>query len=174
MNTITASEFAKIIKSQSTIDLIDVRTPAEFASLHVENAVNCPLGSLNAKSIQSGRKAVNSEPIYVICRSGARGEKACELLCADGIKNVVNIQGGTLACAAIGIPVVRGRKTLALNCQVQLIAGTSILIGSILAYFASPLWGAIPLAMGLGLVHSGLTDTCGMGAMLSKMPWNQA
>jgi hypothetical protein len=38
---------------------------------------------------------------------------------------------------------------------------------------ASPYWAALPALMGAGLLHSGVTDTCGMALMLTKMPWNR-
>ena len=87
-------------------------------------------------------------PVYFVCRSGTRSQKACEKLQAAGIKEVISVEGGTVACEAAGVPVVRGQKVMSLERQVRITAGV--------------------------LVSAGLTDTCGMGMLIARMPWNQA
>jgi hypothetical protein len=69
--------------------------------------------------------------------------------------------------------VVRGKKSVPLNCQVQMITGSLVVIGSALAAWGHPYWAALPGVMGAGLIFSGITDTCAMGSFLAKMPWNQ-
>lgn len=170
--SISASEFAALVATGKAIDLIDVRTPAEFQSLHVTIARNQPLDQLDPKAIQS-KGGASSEPLYVVCRSGSRSKQACEKFLASGITNIVNVEGGTLACKSAGVPVVTGRKSIPLNCQVQIITGSAVIIGSALAIWGHPLWAWIPGVMGAGLLFSGLTDTCVMGSCLAKMPWNQ-
>ncbi len=174
MNSISASRLSELIASGKNIELIDVRTPAEFREVHVTVARNEPLNRLDPQAILASRKGSGEEPLYVICRSGARGKQACETLSAAGVRHVVNIEGGTMACAAIGIPVVRGPKTIPLNCQVQIITGLLVTLGSALVILTgNQNWLAIPAVMGAGLIFSGLTNTCAMGSMLSVMPWNQ-
>ena len=173
VNCISASEFKKLVQSGKHIDLIDVRTPAEFASVHVSIARNEPLDRLNPNAIQSARNGTVSEPLYVICRSGARGKQACEKLLLAGIRNAINVSGGTLACESIGLSVTKGKKSIPLNCQVQIVSGLLILFGSALAYWVYPYWAALPAMMGLGLIYSGITDTCAVGMILAQMPWNQ-
>lgn len=173
MKSISASEFSKIVASGKSIELIDVRTPFEFRSLHVSIARNEPLSGLDPKSIQSARNGTSSEPLFVVCRSGGRSRQACEKFHASGITNVINVEGGTLACELAGVPVVRGKKAIPLNCQVQILTGSLVVIGSALAIWGHPYWIALPGLMGAGLMFSGLTDTCAMGACLSRMPWNQ-
>lgn len=173
INCISASEFKKLVQAGKHIDLIDVRTPAEFASVHVSIARNEPLDRLNPKAIQSARNGTGGEPLYVICRSGARGKQACEKFLVAGIANVVNVEGGTLACESIGLSVTKGKKSIPLNCQVQIVAGLLVMVGAVLAYWVHPYWAALPAVMGLGLMYSGITDTCAMGMILAQMPWNQ-
>jgi hypothetical protein len=91
---------------------------------------------------------------------------------AFGIPNVVNVEGGTLACIESGVPVVRGKESISLERQVRITAGTLVFIGAALGFFVHPYWMALPAFIGAGLVFAGVTDTCGMGMMLAKMPWN--
>jgi rhodanese-related sulfurtransferase len=85
----------------------------------------------------------------------------------------VNIEGGTTACAAAGLPVVRGKKAMSLERQVRIAAGSLVLLGLIGAYF-SPYALGLSAFVGAGLVFAGITDTCGMGMILARMPWNQS
>ena len=87
--------------------------------------------------------------------------------------NVVNVEGGTQAWVQAALPVVRGEKVISLERQVRIAAGLLVLIGAILSYFAHPYWLALPAIVGAGLTIAGITDSCGMGMLLAKMPWNQ-
>lgn len=174
IKNISATELVKLIASGKSIDLIDVRTPVEYREVHVEIARNQPLDRLDPMAIQSARNGSSNEPLYVVCRSGSRSRQACEKFFAAGVANVVNVEGGTNACIAAGAPVVRGKKAIPLNCQVQIITGLAILAGTAAAILSeNPYWLAAPLAMGAGLLYSGLTNTCAMGTVLARMPWNQ-
>jgi rhodanese-related sulfurtransferase len=173
MKNVSAAELSKLINSGKHIDLIDVRTPIEFRALHVTNARNVPLDRLDPNAIRTAGGA-SSDPLYVVCRSGGRSRQACEKLLAAGVTNVVNVEGGTMACASAGAPVVRGKSAIPLNCQVQIITGVTVVAGTIAAIATANLyWLSLPIVMGAGLVFSGLTNTCAMGTMLARMPWNQ-
>ncbi|HAC91320.1 MAG TPA: sulfurtransferase [Planctomycetaceae bacterium] len=172
MKSISAIELSKLIASGKTIELIDVRTPVEFQSVHVITARNEPLDRLDPKKIQAARNGNSQEPLYVICRSGARGKQACDKLASSGISNVVNVEGGTLACVEAGVPVVRGKESISLERQVRITAGALVFIGAALGFFVHPYWIALSAFIGAGLVFAGVTDTCGMGMMLATMPWN--
>lgn len=170
--TISATEFRSVVESGKPIELIDVRTPVEFREVHVEVARNEPLERLDPSAILAARNGSAQEPLYVICRSGARGQQACEKLFAAGLNDVINVEGGTMACAAAGVPVVRGKKSIPLHCQVQIIVGFLVLLGSSLAVTYNSNWIVLPILMGAGLTFSGLTNTCAMGTILARMPWN--
>lgn len=171
ITTISPQKLSELIHSGTSVELIDVRTPVEYREVHVSSARNVPLDQLNASQFAAGRSG--AEPLYVICRSGGRGKQACEKLLAAGYTNVVNIEGGTQAWDQAGLPVVRGRKAISLERQVRIAAGLLVLTGSILGIFVSPYWIALPAFVGAGLVFAGITDTCGMGMLLARMPWNQ-
>lgn len=171
--TITAAELRNLIQSGRRIDLIDVRTPVEFQEVHVEIARNQPLDRLDPQAIQADRNGTSHEPLYVICKSGKRGGQACEKFVAAGFDNVVNVDGGTTACTEAGVPVIRGKKVMSLERQVRVAAGAMVFAGAALGFFVHPYWIGLSAFVGAGLVFAGVTDTCGMGMMLAKMPWNQ-
>ena len=170
---IKPQELAELGKETQKIDLIDVRTPVEYREVHVEFARNVPLDQLDPAALMQARNGSSNEPLYVICRSGSRGQQACEKFLKAGFSNVVNIEGGTLACVEAGLPVVRGKKAISLERQVRIAAGLLVVTGSALGYFVSPYWIGLAAFIGAGLAFAGITDTCAMGMMLARMPWNQ-
>ena len=172
ITTMSPQQLHDLRQSGTAIELIDVRTPVEYREVHVDMARNVPLDQLDPKQIISGRNGTG--PLYVICRSGGRGQKACEKLLAAGYTHVVNVEGGTQAWEEAGLPVVRGKKAISLERQVRIAAGLLVLIGSGLGVFVSPYWIGLSAFVGAGLAFAGITDTCGMGMLLARMPWNQA
>jgi len=171
VTTISPKTLHDLVHSGKSVELIDVRTPVEYREVHVDFARNVPLDQLDATKFASGRDG--SEPLYVICRSGSRGNQACEKFLAAGYTNVVNVEGGTQAWDQSGLPVVRGQKSISLERQVRIAAGLLVLIGSALGVFVSPYWIGLAAFVGAGLMFAGITDTCGMGMLLARMPWNQ-
>jgi len=171
MNTITPTQLADLLnKGGSKIELIDVRTPVEFREVHIAQARNVPLDQLDANALRQSRSG--EAPLYVVCRSGSRGQMACEKLLAAGHANIVNIEGGTQAWLEAGFPVVRGQKAISLERQVRIAAGALVVLGSALTLL-HPAFIALPAFVGAGLMFAGITDTCGMGMLLARMPWNQ-
>lgn len=172
ITTVTPKELQDRVQAGKTIDLIDVRTPAEFREVHVDFARNVPLDQLDERAIASARNGSN-EPLYVICRSGGRAKQACERLAKAGLVQIVNVEGGTQAWDQAGLPVVRGKKAISLERQVRIAAGTLVLTSSVLGLLVHPYWIGLAAFVGAGLVFAGVTDTCGMAMLLAKMPWNQ-
>jgi rhodanese-related sulfurtransferase len=141
--------------------------------VHVEGARNIPLDRLDPRAI-AAEHAGKAGPLYFVCKSGGRSQKACEQLIAAGINDVVSVEGGTSACEAAGMKVARsGRKVMSLERQVRICAGGLVVLGAVLGHFVNPAWHALSAFIGAGLVFAGVTDTCGMAMMLAKMPWNQ-
>ncbi len=172
-NGITPRELHHLQSQGKSVDLIDVRTPVEFRELHAATARNLPLDSLDPHEVMKNRNGETAEPLYVICRSGSRGLKACDQFVAAGYPNVLNVEGGTTAWDQAGLPVVRGKKTISLERQVRIAAGILVLLGALLGFFVHPYFIGLSAFVGAGLIFAGITDTCGMGIMLAKMPWNQ-
>lgn len=169
---ITPQQLAELCKDGKKIDLIDVRTPVEFQEVHIGIARNVPLDRLDPAALMQDRNGSASEPLYVVCRSGNRGQQACEKFFKGGFVNVVNVEGGTMACVEAGLPVVRGKKAISLERQVRITAGLLVLLGVGLS-FVHPAFIGLSAFVGVGLVFAGITDTCGMGMILARMPWNQ-
>jgi rhodanese-related sulfurtransferase len=172
-NTITPQELAECCRNSQPIDLIDVRTPVEFREVHVAEARNVPLDQLDPATVMANRQGDRNQPVYVICKSGGRGQMACTKFEAAGFNNVVNVAGGTTACEQAGLKVIRGKKAISLERQVRIAAGALVAIGTALGAFVHPAWLGLPAFVGCGLVFAGITDTCGMGMILARMPWNQ-
>lgn len=172
VSKITPQELASRIHSEE-IELIDVRTPVEFREVHLTCARNVPLDSLNPQAIMAARNGCCGEPLYVVCRTGGRSAQACQKFVDAGFNNVISVEGGTAGCEAAGLPVVRGKKCISLERQVRIAAGSLVIVGAVLGYFVHPAFIGLSAFVGAGLVFAGITDTCGMGMMLAKMPWNQ-
>lgn len=171
--TVSPQAVEDLLRAGRTIELIDVRTPAEFGELHLTCARNEPLERLDPAKVMAARTGDPDEPLYVICRSGKRGEQACQKFLAAGFENVINVDGGTLACADAGLAVVRGKKAMPLERQVRIVAGLLVLAGAVLAVVVHPWCIGLSGFVGAGLVFAGITDTCPMAMLIAKMPWNQ-
>lgn len=169
---IDPSRLAELCKG-GKIDLIDVRTPVEFREAHVEAARNVPLEQLDPAALAQAHDGNKNKPIYFICRSGSRGRQACEKFLAAGYTNIINIEGGTLACVEAGLPIIHGKKAISLERQVRIAAGSLVLVGVVLGWLVHPALYGLSAFIGAGLIFAGMTDTCGMGMMLTRMPWNQ-
>ena len=170
--TMSPRQLVELCIEGKKIDLIDVRTPVEFREVHVKFARNVPLDLLDPAALVQARNGSADEPMYVLCRSGSRGQQACEKFHKAGFSNVINLEGGTLACVEAGLPVVRGKKAISLERQVRIAAGSLVLLGVGLSFVHPALIG-LSAFVGAGLVFAGITDTCGMGMLLARMPWNQ-
>ena len=172
VKTISPAELAQVRQHDSGIELIDVRTPAEFREAHIEFARNVPLDRLDPAHVMQSRTHVG-QPLYVICQAGGRGKTACERFHQAGFTDVINVEGGTKACEQSGVSIVRGRKEISLERQVRIAAGTLVLVGVVLAWLIHPGFVGLSAFVGAGLVFAGVTDTCGMGMLLARMPWNK-
>lgn len=174
VSTISPEQLYRLHQNGEPVELIDVRTPAEYRSVHAVIARMAPLDKLNPRKFMEARAGAKDDPLYVICRSGVRGEKAREKFLAAGYTNVVNVAGGTLAWDRAQLPVVRGRWVPPLDRQVQTTAGTMALLGFALGEFGMPAWYYLAGFVGCGLLFAGLTGFCPLGWILARMPWNQA
>ena len=102
VNNLSANEFEKQI-STSKVQLIDVRTPEEFAERHIAGAVNININSNNFEA--ELKKYSKDQPIYFYCLSGGRSARAAQTAAASGFKTTYNLEGGILSWANAGKPV---------------------------------------------------------------------
>jgi rhodanese-related sulfurtransferase len=171
--SITPSVLSQRRKAGQSCDLIDVRTPAEFREVHVDFARNVPLDQLDPDAIMRSRNGNSDEPLYVICQLGGRSQQACAQFHSKGFTNVLSVEGGTKACEQTDLPLTRGKKSISLERQVRIVAGSLVLVGVVLGWQVHPALYGISAFIGAGLVFAGISNTCGMGMVLSRMPWNQ-
>ncbi len=151
--------------------LLDVRSPAEFETAHVDGAVNVPIDLLRQHADEVA--ALVSGDAVLLCQSGPRADEAKRLLEKAGRPGLRVLDGGINAWESSGAPLRRGKETWALERQVRFTAGSLVVAGVLGSLFASRarfLAGAV----GGGLVFSAVTNTCAMGNLLSRMPWNQS
>lgn len=130
--------------------LIDVRTPAEFESGHIPGAVNVPLDVLG-KRLDELCPLLRGQDVVLVCRSGQRAGQAQEAFTRAGLPHSKVLSGGIVAWERTGGELNRGRQVWELERQVRFVAGL----------------------IGAGLVVAALSNTCAMGAVLTRMPWNR-
>jgi rhodanese-related sulfurtransferase len=170
-----ATEVADRLARQPGGELIDVRTPAEYAQVHAEGARLIPLDSLDPRAFMTARGPSSAgRPVFVLCQSGGRAAKAVERFRQAGFNDVAFVEGGTVAWERAGLPVVRGEgKVISLERQVRIAAGSLVLLGATLGWLVHPVFFGLCAFIGAGLVFAGVTDWCGMGMLLARMPWNK-
>ena len=169
-NTIDVATLRERLDSPRAPRILDVRTPAEFETAHISGCYNVPLDVL--KEHREEILTHLDEDVVLVCRSGQRAAQAEQSLAAAGLENVHILDGGMLAWERSAGPVNRGRQRWDLERQVRLVAG-SIAVTSVVGSVAVPGLQWVAAAMGAGLAAAALTNTCAMGALLSKLPYNR-
>jgi rhodanese-related sulfurtransferase len=170
LNTITPDQAAQMLREGAA--LVDVREPDEHARERIPGARNLPLSRLAEAelAVQAGR------PVLFHCRSGARtaGQSAQLAAKACGCEAYV-VEGGLEAWKRAGLPVALDRRQpLELMRQVQIAAGSMVVLGVALGALVAPGFYALAGFVGAGLVFAGVTGTCGLARILRLMPWNRA
>ena len=168
--SISPEEVSRKQAQGESVAIVDVRSAVEFREVHVPHAINLPLEQV---SVEAVRQLSEGTPVYVICKSGQRAAKACERLTGDPLLHIELVDGGTEAWIAAGLDVVRGKKSMSLERQVRLTAGFLVFTGTVVGYFLHPLGFLLSGGVGAGLVFAALTDTCAMGMLIARMPWNR-
>lgn len=170
MKAISAEELKGFVEEGKQI-LLDVRTPAEFSSSHLKGATNFPLGSSELESFIK-EQSPNKNPIYVVCQGGKRAETVCTSF-SNIHSNLILVQGGMNACKDAGIERIEGKGVISLERQVRIAAGAIVLTGFLASKLFAPEWIYLSAFVGAGLIFAGVTDSCAMGLILAKMPWNK-
>jgi rhodanese-related sulfurtransferase len=153
--------------------LIDVREHDEHAREHITAAILVPLSSLDADAITTAKG--DASRIVLHCNSGTRSMEAAARLAEAGHDKIYSLEGGIEAWRARGLPTKVNRKApLPIMRQVQIAAGSLVLIGTLLGVFASQWWLILSGFVGAGLVFAGVSGFCGMANMLAIMPWNRS
>jgi rhodanese-related sulfurtransferase len=171
-STICPAALSALLGNSDNHELLDVRTPPEYASAHVPGARLISLNDLKVDAFVAQHKP--GTPIFVLCQSGARAAKAIEQFELAGCDDCVLVEGGTQAWIDAGLPVHRGARTvLPIMRQVQIVVGSLSAVGAILALAVNTWFAILPLLLGCGLIFAGISGTCGMALLLARMPWNR-
>lgn len=158
------------MRDPDKVIVVDVRTPAEYETVHIRGSYNVPLDVLGDHPATLA--AHLDRDCVLVCASGVRSADAQRRLAGVGATNVHVLDGGVNAVEQAGGEVVRGRQRWALERQVRLVAGSLALAGLLLG-LRFPRARLLSFGVSSGLTFSALTDTCAMASLLSRLPYNQ-
>lgn len=159
---IQAQALKTLIRDPANL-VLDVREPAEYRYEHIEGTTNWPLSRLAA----AAQSLPKNKTLYVLCQAGISSVRAAKTLSDQGF-HACNVEGGLEAWKRAGYAVQRGGGVIPIMRQVQITAGSLVLIGSM-----AGLWWLAAL-VGAGLVFAGASGRCAMAWGFSKLPWNKA
>jgi len=164
---IDAPALAEQLASRS-VSVIDVREPMEYAGGHIAGSVNIPLHRLGQSPLPEG-------PLVLVCQRGNRSNEALRRLLERGHgQGLSQLAGGVPSWEQAGLPLRKlNNAPLPLMRQVQIAAGSLVLLGLILSHVAAPGWIALTWFVGAGLTFAGISGFCGMARLLALMPWNR-
>jgi rhodanese-related sulfurtransferase len=164
---ITATEARKRLDDGTAI-LVDIREPAEHAREKIPGAQSMPLSSFDAAKLAGGKAVIFH------CQSGNRTRTNADKLCIVEAPEMFVLEGGITGWKSAGQPTNLDRsKPIELQRQVQIAAGSLIVLGLLLAFFISPWFALLSAFVGCGLMFAGITGWCGMAHLLAIMPWNR-
>lgn len=175
-----AQTLKKRLDENPYIRMIDVRSPAEYESVHIADSYNIPMNVLPEHGPRL-RESVR-DPIVFVCLSGKRAERVMDTATADpetkalldaGIMHIYVLEGGIKAWESSGGKVLRGHQRWSTERQIRCIAGSIVLV-SILASVFFPWTKWIAGFVGAGLVFAALSNFCAMELIVAKMPWNRS
>ncbi|MBL8693212.1 MAG: MBL fold metallo-hydrolase [Planctomycetes bacterium] len=156
------------LEQKTAMSLVDVRSESEFSNERLAGAINIPLERI----AQAAASIPADRPIVLLCASGKRASMAAPAFA--GRPGVSVLEGGLAAWKKAGFPLVGGAVgRWSLERQVRLVAGSMVVLGMALGFLVHPILYGIAGFIGAGLVFAAITNTCGMGIALSKMPWNR-
>ena len=170
-DSVSVEKLCAVVSGGADFQLIDVREYPEYAAGRIRGARLIPLGQIEQRAAEIDR----ARSIYFVCRTGRRSGEAQKKLKSLGFEEVINVEGGMVAWEQAGLPVEKQeRAPWSLERQVRFVAGLMVLIGVLLSVLvAQPLvW--VAGFVGAGLVFAAVTDTCAMGLLLARLPWNRA
>jgi len=174
MISITSSELEKKLSANPGLTILDVRTSVEFEQTHIEGSVNIPLDQFNPSDFIKNNSYSTAHKVYLVCQSGQRSQHAAKLFDKEGLSGAIVLEGGIVEWVKAGFKVKTGNtKIISLERQVRIAAGSLVLLGIVLGKFVHPAFIWLSAFVGAGLINAGITDWCGMGLLLARLPWNQ-
>lgn len=169
LTKLTPKETSDRVKSGKAV-LIDIREPDEYAREHIPGAISLPASALDRADLilEAGQHAIFH------CKSGMRTDANCAALADHVDGEAFMLEGGLDAWRSKGLPTAKDAKApLEINRQVQITAGSLVLLGALLGWFVAPAWLGLSAFVGAGLMFAGISGWCGMATLLQAMPWNR-
>jgi len=161
---------AKMLLDSGKAVLIDIRESDEFAREHIPGAHHVPLSGFSPKDFPGDRGKI----AIFHCASGARTASAAPQILSSGFAEVYMLEQGLTGWKKAGqITIVNRKMPISIQRQVQITAGTMVLIGVVLGFAVSPWFFLLSGLVGAGLTFAGLSGTCAMASLLAVMPWNR-
>jgi rhodanese-related sulfurtransferase len=149
--------------------LVDVREADERAREHVAGTRHHALSKLSTID------AAGAKAVIFHCRSGARTAANASRLVGAASCDAYVLEGGIDAWKKAGLPVITDtRQPIEIMRQVQITAGSLVVLGVALGIWIAPAFFALSAFVGAGLVFAGVSGWCGMARLLGLMPWNRA
>lgn len=169
LKLVDAVTLKALLDAQNVI-LVDVREPVEYQEEHIQGAILVPLSSFDPQSIP----VEENKPLILYCRSSNRSAQAAQKLFAAGFQEITHLKDGLTGWKQAGYPTQINRNVpISLMRQVQIVAGSLVVTGTLLGAFVSPWFLLLSGFVGSGLMFAGITNTCALGMLLAKLPYNQ-
>jgi rhodanese-related sulfurtransferase len=168
LKTISPDKAAELMRAGAV--LVDVREQDEHARERIPGARHHALSRLDAQS-----PAREGDEILIFhCRSGGRTQANAPRLGAAADCEAYVLEGGIEAWKKAGLPVTLDRREpIEVMRQVQIAAGSLVVIGTLLAWLVAPAFALLAGFVGAGLMFAGVSGFCGMARLLAVMPWNR-
>ena len=152
------------------VTLVDVRETAEYATERIPGAQLHPLSQFNPQKLHP----IEGKTLVLYCQSGNRSTKAAQQCLEAGFTSVIHLRGGIPSWKNAGYGIEKSQNApISLFRQVQIVAGSLVFLGTVLGVLVSPNFLLLSGFVGAGLVFAGITNTCAMGLLLAKLPYNQ-
>ena len=176
ISNLSADRYADLHSQTHNLITLDVRSPGEFSGERIDKCFNLPLQELEEKAFKACLDAQQCEPgqtVYLLCQAGQRAKMAAEKARPWVDNPFCIVEGGINGLRGGTLPMQSSTKApMSLERQVRITAGSLVVCGAVLGHFVNPAFYALSAFVGAGLVFAGLTDTCAMGLLLARMPWN--
>jgi len=169
LQAISPARAAELVRKGAV--LIDIREADEYAREHIAGARHHALSRIGSNTpVREG-----DDVLVFHCRSGARtrGNAARLAASAPACESYI-LDGGLDGWKKAGLPVKLDRsQPIDMMRQVQIVAGSLILLGTALGFALSPAFYGLSAFVGAGLLFAGVSGFCGMARLLALMPWNR-
>lgn len=170
ITTISVGEFRNYLKDPKYL-VVDVRDRNEHAA-GSEASVCLPVSEISAETARELTQQHGLSPdkiLVLLCARGMRATQAAERLRPFIPNPIAIVEGGRAALAS----ATGEKQPVSIERQVRVAAGSLVLLGIIASLLIHPAAILLSAFVASGLIFAGITDWCGLGLLMMKMPWNR-